>query len=79
MYLSRGDARTGLSILQQEERIEWGVDSQESMRDLLGDWQKVTSSDGKVYYHNTVTNETSWTKADIQTEVTQEQQYNEKI
>ena len=39
MCLSRGDARTGLSILQQEGRIEWGVDSQESMRDLLGDWQ----------------------------------------
>ncbi len=39
MCLSRGDARTGLSILQQEGRIEWGLDAQESMRDLLGDWQ----------------------------------------
>ena len=39
MCLSRGDARTGLSILQQERRIEWGLDAQESMRDLLGDWQ----------------------------------------
>ena len=39
MCLSRGDARTGLSILQQEGRIEWGLDSQESMRGLLGDWQ----------------------------------------
>ena len=39
MCLSRGDARGGLSILQQERRIEWGLNSQESMRDLLKDWQ----------------------------------------
>ena len=39
MCLSRGDARTGLYILQQGGRIEWGLDAQESMRDLLGDWK----------------------------------------
>ena len=33
---------------------------------LLGDWNKVVTSDGKVYYHNTVTNETSWTPPDLQ-------------
>ena len=27
---------------------------------FLGDWQEVVSGDGSVYYHNVVTNETSW-------------------
>lgn len=39
MCLSCGDARAGLSILQQEGRIKWAFNSEESMGALLLDWQ----------------------------------------
>lgn len=44
MCLSRGDARGGLSILQQEGRIEWAFNSKESMGALLLDWHRSTAT-----------------------------------
>ncbi|MFU7500850.1 MAG: AAA family ATPase, partial [Candidatus Tisiphia sp.] len=40
MALSNGDVRSGVSILEQEERIKWSSDANESMQSLVADWHK---------------------------------------
>lgn len=40
MAFSKGEVRSGISILSQENRIKWQADSTESMATLLVDWDK---------------------------------------
>jgi Ti-type conjugative transfer relaxase TraA len=40
MAFSKGDVRTGVAILEQENRIKWQSDANQSMQALLLDWHK---------------------------------------
>ncbi|WP_342259891.1 hypothetical protein [Candidatus Tisiphia endosymbiont of Metellina segmentata] len=40
MALSNGDVRRAVSILEEEKRIKWSSDANESMQSLVADWYK---------------------------------------
>jgi hypothetical protein len=40
MALSNGDVRSAVSILEEEKRIKWSSDANESMQSLVADWHK---------------------------------------
>ena len=55
-----GAAKEGSAEIITAAGVEVEVPEGESV------WAEVTTEDGQTYYHNTVTDETSWTKPEIE-------------